>query len=79
MGAEAVSNEAIIYLVVACCAVLIVAAYVALIAVPAWTAFDRLWQKVGATFLTLYVLAAFIGIGVVLGGTVVWYWDRISV
>ena len=26
-------------------------------------AFDRLWQKVGATFLTLYVLAAFIGIG----------------
>lgn len=73
------SNEAIIYLVVACCAVLIVAAYVALIAVPAWTAFDRLWQRLVATFLSLYVLAAFVGIGVVLGGTIVWYWDRISV
>lgn len=79
MGAEPVSNEALIYLVGACCVVLILAAYVAFILIPAWTAYDRLWERLVAATLTVYVLAAFIGLGVVAGGAVVWYWDRISV
>lgn len=79
MGEELVSNEAIIYLVGACCVVLMLAAYVAFILIPAWTAYDRLWQRLVAATLTLYILAAFVGVGVLAGGTVVWYWDRISV
>ncbi len=79
MGREPVSNEAIIYLVGACCVVLMLAAYVAFILIPAWTAYDRLWQRLVAATLTLYVLVALVGVGVLAGGTVVWYWDRISV
>jgi|GEM_PF-335581 len=79
MGAEPVSNEATIYLVGACCVVLMLAAYVAFILIPAWTAYERLWQRLVAAALTLYVLVALVGVGVVAGGTVVWYWDRISV
>jgi predicted PurR-regulated permease PerM len=78
MGA-AVSNEAITYLVAACCGVAIIAAYVAFILIPAWTAYERLWERLVAAVLTLYVLVAFLGLGVLAGGTVVWYWDRISV
>lgn len=73
------TNEALIYLIAASCGVLILAAYVAWILIPAWTAYERLWQRLVAAVLSLYVLVAFIGIGVVAGGTVVWYWDRISV
>ncbi|MEI2703002.1 MAG: hypothetical protein V9E83_11445 [Baekduia sp.] len=73
------TNEALIYLIAACCGVLIVVAYVAWILIPAWTAYERLWQRLIAAVLSLYVLVAFIGVGVVAGGTVVWYWDRISV
>lgn len=73
------SNEAIIYLVAAFCGVTIIAAYVAFILVPAWTAYERLWQRLAAAVLSLYVLVAFVGAGVVLGGVVVWYWDRIAV
>lgn len=72
------TNESTIYLVAACCGVLIVAAYTAFILVPAWTAYDRWWQRVVAAVLSLYVLVAFVAVGVVLGGAVVWYWDRIA-
>jgi hypothetical protein len=73
------TNEALIYLVAASCGVLILTAYVAWILIPAWTAYERLWQRLVAAVLSVYVLVAFIGIGVLAGGTVVWYWDRISV
>jgi hypothetical protein len=72
------SNESIIYLVAACSAVFGLAAYVAFILVPAWTAYSRAWQRVAASFLTLYVLAGLILLGVGAGGAVVWFWDRWS-
>ena len=31
-----------------------------------------------ATFLTLYVLAGFLILGVVAGAAVIWFWDRIT-
>jgi hypothetical protein len=73
-----VSNQAITYLVAACSAVFGLAAYVAFILVPAWTAYSRIWQRLAATVLSLYVLAAFVGIGVVGGALIVWFWDRIG-
>ena len=44
------SNESITYLVVAACGVFSLAAYVAFILVPAWTAYTRVWQRIGAAF-----------------------------
>jgi hypothetical protein len=59
-------------LVVACAGVLGLAAFVALILAPAWTAQSRVWERVAAAVLSLYVLAALAGIGVV-GALVVIY------
>ena len=74
---EQMSNESIIYLVAACSGVFGLAAYVGLILVPAWTAYSRVWERLAASFLTLYVLAAFIGVGVGAGAAVVWFWSDV--
>jgi membrane protein DedA with SNARE-associated domain len=72
------SNEQIIYLVAACSGVVGLAAYIGLIVVPAWTAYSRVWERLAATFLTLYVLAGFLIVGVAGGAAVIWFWDRIT-
>lgn len=73
------SNQSITYLVAGCCGVFVLAAYVAFILVPAWTAYTRVWERLAATVLSLYVLAAFVGLGAAGGGAIVWFWDRINV
>ena len=40
------------------------ALYVGLILVPAWSSYTRLWERVAAAFLSLYVLAVVVGVGV---------------
>jgi hypothetical protein len=72
------TNEQVTYMVVAVCGVLVLAAYVALVLLPAWTSYTRLSERIGAAFLSLYVLMAFIGLGVVAGLGVAWFWDRIQ-
>jgi hypothetical protein len=72
------SNEAVTYLVGACCGVFAIAAYAAWILVPAWTAYTRWWERIAAAFLSLYVLAAAVGLGLLGGGLVVWSWDRFT-
>jgi hypothetical protein len=72
-----VSNTSITYLVGACAGVFSLAAYSAYILVPAWTSYSRAWQRVAAAFLSLYVLAAFVGLGLGLGAAIIWFWDRI--
>ena len=73
------SNTSISYLVAACAAVFSLAAFAAWILVPAWTAYSRVWQRMAAAVLSLYVLAAFVGLGVAGGAAIVWFWDRIGV
>jgi len=72
------SNETIIYVVAISCGVLALAAYVAFILVPAWSAYSRLWERVAASFLTLYVLAGFAILGAAGGAAIIWFWDRIA-
>jgi O-antigen ligase len=48
--------------------------YVGLILVPAWGAYTRLWERVAATFLSLYVLAVFVGVGVGAAAAVIYLW-----
>ncbi|HEV7751331.1 MAG: hypothetical protein JWR30_3395 [Conexibacter sp.] len=73
------SNQSVTYLVAACCGVFALSAYVAFILVPAWTAYSRVWQRMAAAVLSLYVLAAFAAVGVAGGAAIVWFWDRIGV
>jgi O-antigen ligase len=72
------SNTAITYLVAASSGVCGLAAYVAFILVPAWTSYSRMWERCAAAFLTLYVVGACLGLGLVGGGAIVWFWDRIQ-
>jgi len=38
-------------------------AWAVFILAPAWTSYGRLWERVAASFLTLFVLATLLGIG----------------
>ena len=68
------SNESIIILVAACSGVFGFAAWVGLLAVPAWQSYSRVWERIGAVFLSLYAVAAFVGLGVAAGALVVYLW-----
>jgi hypothetical protein len=52
-------------------------AFVALILMPAMSSYGRLWEKAVAALLSVFVLLALIGIGVVAGLAVVYYYDEI--
>ena len=54
------------------------AAFVGLILVPALGSYGRPWEKLAAGFLSLFVLAALVITGLILGGVVFYYWDDIS-
>lgn len=55
----------------------VLGAYGFLILVPAWTAYGRTWEKLAASFLTLFVVAAFAGVGLAAGLVIVYFWDSI--
>jgi hypothetical protein len=62
-------------LVIGLAAVLVGTCYVALILVPTWRCYGRLWEKIAASFLTLFILATLLGIGAAIGLAVVWTYD----
>ncbi|HEY1449778.1 MAG TPA: hypothetical protein VGF47_02415 [Solirubrobacteraceae bacterium] len=68
------SRTTINELVAVCAGTFGFALYAGLILVPAWTSYTRLWQRVAATVLSLYVLAVIIGIGIGAGAVVVYFW-----
>jgi hypothetical protein len=63
-------------LTIAIAAGVVGAAYVAFILLPAISAYGRVWEKIAAGFLTLYVLGTMLGIGAVIGLAVVWSYDQ---
>jgi hypothetical protein len=68
------SRTTINELVAICAATFGLALYAGLILVPAWTAYTRLWQRLAATVLSLYVLAVLVGIGVGAASAAVYFW-----
>lgn len=71
------SNQVITYLVGACLGVFGLSAFCALVVAPAVTAYRRPLQRVAALILSLYVLAALVGVGIVIGVLVVLEWPRV--
>jgi hypothetical protein len=53
-------------------------AFVTLILAPALSAHGRVWEKAAAGFLSIFVLAALILVGVVIGLLVVYYFEDIT-
>jgi hypothetical protein len=67
------SGTDITYLVAVCAAVFSLALYIGLILAPALSAYTRMWERVAAGLLSLYVLAVLVGIGVAGGLAVVYF------
>lgn len=49
--------------------------YVVYILVPAWTAYGRVWERVAASFLSLFILVTLLGVGLAIGFSIVWFYD----
>lgn len=65
------------YLLFGAAGLVSLAAFVSLILVPAVSSYGRLWEKAAAGFLSLFVLAALVLVGVVIGLAVVYYYNDI--
>jgi hypothetical protein len=72
LALQKIENE---YLLFGVATALSLAAFVGLILVPAVSSYGRLWEKAAAGVLSLFVLAALVSIGVVLGLAVVYYYN----
>ena len=70
------SNAEVTYLVGACCGVFALTMFAMFVVAPAITAYRRPTERVAVVILSLYVLAALIGIGVVVGAVIIYEWPR---
>jgi hypothetical protein len=62
-------------IVIALASALVLVCYVVLIMLPAARCYGRVWEKLAAGMLTLYVLATLLGIGAAIGFAIVWTYD----
>ena len=65
------------YLILGTAGVIGLSCFAVLILAPAWTAYGRTWERFAAAVLSVFVLAAFAGTGVVIGLVILYYWDQI--
>jgi hypothetical protein len=50
--------------------------YCAFILVPAWVSYGRVWERIAASFLTLFMLVTLLGVGTGIGFAIVWFYDQ---
>ena len=74
LALQKIENE---YLLFGTAGLITLVAFVGLILVPAISSYGRLWEKAVAGFLSLFVLAALVLVGVVIGLAVVYYYNDI--
>ena len=63
-------------LVLALAAGVIGSGYILFILVPAWESYGRLWERIAASFLSLFILLTLLGIGAAIGLAIVWSYDQ---
>lgn len=71
------SNDAIVQLVAIGAAVVGLIAFFTLVTVPVASAYERVWERIVASLLSLWVLAALMGVGALAGAAVIYYWPRL--
>jgi hypothetical protein len=74
LALQRIENE---YLLFGAAGAVSLVAFVGLILVPAVSSYGRLWEKAAAGFLSLFVLAALVVFGVVVGLAIVYYYNDI--
>ena len=50
--------------------------YCVFILAPAWASYGRVWERVAASFLTLFMLATLLAVGTGIGVAIVWFYDQ---
>jgi len=70
-------DDQITYAVVGLTALVSLVAWVLLILVPAWGSYWRLRDRVLAVVMSVYILAAFVGMGACAGAVFLYYYDRL--
>jgi hypothetical protein len=68
------SRSQINELVAAGAALISLGLFAGLVLVPAWSSYSRVWERLAATVLSLYVLAVLVGVGVVGALAAVYLW-----
>jgi hypothetical protein len=48
--------------------------YLTYILIPAWTSYSRIWERLAAGVLSLYVLGVLVGVGVGAALAAVYFW-----
>jgi hypothetical protein len=71
------SNDTLTYVIAGAAAGISVIAWAALVLVPAWTSYSRVWERLAAVVLSVYVLGAFALAGSLLGAAILWYYDSL--
>jgi hypothetical protein len=71
------SNDTLTYVIAGGAAGISVIAWAVLVLVPAWGSYSRVWERLVATVLSLYILAAFALAGSLLGAAILWYYDEL--
>jgi hypothetical protein len=66
------------YLLFGGAALLSLLAFTMLILVPALSSYGRGWEKATAGFLSIFVLAALVAIGIAAGALIVYNWSEIN-
>ena len=56
-------------------ALIVAICYFVFLVAPAWASYGRMWERFAASFLTLFMLASLLMVGVLLGAAVVWTYD----
>jgi hypothetical protein len=76
--ATAVTDLSAAQLAVAGGVLIAVAGYAVFIVAPAWSSYSRVWERIAASFLTLFMLATLVGIGAAIGLAIVWSYDTFA-
>jgi hypothetical protein len=66
------------YLLYGAAAAICLVVFVTLILQPALSSYGRIWEKAAAGFLSVFVLAALVIGGVIIGLAIVWSWPDIT-
>ncbi len=66
------------YLIAAVVGVTCISLWAWLILVPAWSSFSRVWERLLATVMSIYVLVALVALGGGIAAGVLYYYDEIG-
>ena len=67
------------YIIIGVAALVSLVAWLALVVIPAWRSYWRLRDRIVATVLSIYILAAFVLAGTGVGLAALWYFsDRVE-